>query len=66
MAFKSTVHQNSAASKALLNKISKCLIINIDFDAENYYIPRRLRLFGQIDKQPLSSKNLENISNFEG
>ena len=41
---KPAIHQNSSISKALPGKFLESLIINIDFNPENYRIPRRHRL----------------------
>ena len=46
---------NLSYHKSIIEKISKAMIINIDFGSENYCIPWRHRLLGQTTKQPLSN-----------
>ena len=50
IAVRPTIHQNSSVSKALIGKILRSLILNL----ENYCIPYRHRLFCQTTKQPLN------------
>ena len=52
-----------------IGKVSKSIIINIDFESWKLLYPHRKRLLGKSTKQPLSYFEpwiLENISNFKG
>ena len=71
IAVKPTIHQNSVSNclKNIFEKIFKSMIINVEFESWNYYIPHRYRLLGQTTKQPLNNfepKKTWKYKDFEG